>query len=660
MEPEKRDADDMEGTVCPKAGGGKVVRRALCLLVYVLLALPVHAAERALELAAKGDWAAARAESVRAGDPLAGRVFYWLVCTEKTAQIVWQPRDFPNLARFARESAGWPRLAEITLAAEKAMPAALPGPEVIAWFDAHPPRTSAGMTRYVDALLAAGRQDKAKAVLRAWWGSALLPADDQKAIFARHGAYLDAAAHMARLDALLFAGYDTSALALADWMGPGYRALAEARIALARDRAGVDGALARVPTALRGDAGLAYERLRWRRKKGRDADAIAILANPPPAERITNPQAWWTERHILIRRLTERRDWATAYALASAHGQAPHTVPFADGEFLAGWLALRFLDRPDVAFAHFERLYYGVSTPVSRSRGAYWAGRAAQAMGHMPVAQEWYKTAADVPMRFYGQLAAAELAANGAPVPDFRTPRVSGEEAARFAADDRVRAARMLHKVGYSKAAEAFLQAFAADHPGAPAYTFAAQTAQGMGLPGAAVRITKSAEKRGLAMGANAWPALPTSQMRRAASDLEPALVHAVIRQESAFDLDARSHAGALGLMQLMPGTAREVAGKAGMPYDPGRLTRDAGYNIALGSRYLSQMLGRYDGTAPLAIAAYNGGPGRVDGWLRTFGDPRTGQIDMIDWMELIPVSETRDYVQRVLENRHVYRARLR
>lgn len=632
--------------------------RVLCLFSLLCLLAPQAQAGPAIQAAASGDWAGARAAAARAG-VLEGRVFYWLVCTQKGAQIVWRPADFANLSRFVAQSPGWPRLDEITLMAEKAMPPTLTGAEVVAWFAAHPPRTSAGMARYVDALIAAGDEDRARTVLRAWWGSALLSAQDQKTIYGRYARLLDAGAHVARLDALLFAGYDASARGLADWMGPGYRALADARIAVKRDKGGVDAAIARVPVALLADAGLRYERLRWRRKHDQNAGAIAILADPPPPAQIRNPKDWWTERHIMIRRLTEVGDYRAAYAIARDHGQGAHTVSFAQGEFLAGWLALRFMGDARAAFAHFETLYYGVKTPVSRARAAYWAGRAARDMGHAPVAEAWFKVAADVPMRFYGQLAAAELMANGAPAPDFSSPRVSRGDRARFQKDERYRAAGMLHAAGLDEAAAEFLTAFAQAQGGAAAYAYAAEAATKMGLAHVALSITKQAERQGLAMGDKAWPVLPPSHARRADRSLEPALVHAIIRQESMFNPKVVSHAGARGLMQLMPATARETAGRMGVRYSRGRLTSDPGYNISIGSAYLAQMMKRYGGAAPLAIAAYNAGPGNVDRWLATFGDPRKGEVGVIDWVELIPVYETRNYVQRVLENRQVYRARL-
>jgi len=636
--------------------------RAAVLLFFCLLAPALTRADGgqiALALAAKGAWAEARAASMRAADPLGSRVFYWLICTQKGDVITWRPVDFTNLSAFVKASPGWPRLAEIVLMAEEAMPDSLARAEVLAWFGQHPPRTSRGMARYVDALLATGQGAKAREVLRTWWGSALLPPEDQKAIYARYGRHLDAGAHMARLDALLFAGYDQSALALANWMGPGYRALAEARVALARDKAEVNARIDRVPKALRGDAGLAYERLRWRRTRGLDDGAMAILANPPPADQIRNPAAWWKERHIMVRRLLERRNYRAAYALAKAHGQAPGSgLAFAEGEFLAGWLALRFLARPRAAFEHFERLYYGVSTPVSRSRGAYWAGRAARDMGAEPVAQAWFAVAADVPMRYYGQLAAAELAAaRGArAAPKFSVPEVTRAEAAHFVQDDRLRAARMLHTAGLNGPAGEFLLSFAKAQSGAAAHLYAADMAGQMGLPAVAIAITKQAERKGLAMGKKAWPVLRGAR----GGGVDRALIHAIIRQESAFNIRAISPAGARGLMQLMPATARETAGKVGLSYSVRRLTTDSAYNIALGTGYLAQMLRRYDGSVPLAAAAYNAGPGNVDKWLKTFGDPRAGAVGMIDWIELIPIAETRNYVQRVLENRHVYRARLK
>ena len=607
-----------------------------------------------------GNWAAARAASISAKDPLGSRVFYWLVCTKKSANIVWQPSDFYNLSQFVEQSKGWPHISKIVLMAEKAMPDTLSNEQVIEWFDKYPPRTSGGMDRYVSALIAYGDEKRAREVLRIWWGSSLLPSKDQKKMYAKYSKWLDNNAHTARMDSLLFAGYNQSAIALSQWMGGGYPLLVRARIILAKNKGGESDAIKRVPKNLQNNAGLMYERLRWRRKHNLDKGAVVILLNPPPIDKIQNPKDWWKERHIEIRRLTEKNDYKTAYRVAKDHGQKSG-VSFSQGEFLSGWLALRFLHDAPLAFNHFEKLYYGVSTPVSRARAAYWAGRASRDMGRDDIADKWFKVAADVPMRFYGQLAAAELASKeNKKMPDFSSPKVSQQDKNRFSADDRIKAAKMLHAAGLDKSAGDFLRAFADGSASASAYAYAADLALRMDLTYEAVAITKKAEKKGLAMGKKAWPVLRYSYSKKAYKSVDRALLHAIIRQESVFNPRAKSPSGAIGLMQVMPSTAKYTAKKYGIRYSKKALISDPSYNVAIGSRYLDYLLKRYDGSVPLAVAAYNAGPGNVDAWIKTFGDPRKSNIDSIDWIELIPVYETRNYVQRVLENRYVYKSLLK
>jgi soluble lytic murein transglycosylase len=625
--------------------------RATDMPVTVLQSPRVQAETvKALQAIDQGRWTLGRDIIARTKDPLASKLYYWLLFTREKGG----DQRFLRLAQFVHQNPEWPGTDKLRTLIEEEMPASLEAADVIAWFDDNPAKTAAGMDRYVQALIFTGRTQQAKTVLADWWANTLLSREQQKDIYSKYHALIDMKAHVKRLDTLLFAAQYTNARAIAGVLGKGYPELTEARIALAEEKGNESAYIARVPHNLRNDAGLLYERLRWRRRHNLDVEAIEILHHAPPPDTVQNPAAWWQERHILIRRLLEKKMYESAYLLASKHMQK-EGVPYADAEWLSGWLALRFMKDAPRALQHFEALYHKVGTPISKARAAYWAGRAAKALGQPVLADQWFKDAARFQTVFYGQLAGAEIGVQEA-LPNAAPPLLTGEDLAALNARELVQAARLFNAAGMSKESSRFLQAFINSEPTPKAYRFAAEQAAEMKRYHDAIRIAKEATNKGLFLTAQSYPLI---NERLGSVRVEWALVHALIRQESMFDSNAQSPAGALGLMQLMPATAQETAKKAGLRYQPGMLTGNPDYNIRLGTAYIQEMLARFSGSYPLAIAAYNAGPSRVAKWIDTFGDPRTKNVDLIDWIEMIPISETRNYVQRVMEGVYVYRLRL-
>lgn len=606
---------------------------------------------QAVRLAEQGKWAEARTAIAESHDPLAAKLYHWLTYTRQD-----RPFNYIRLTQFIRQNPEWPGISTLVRKAEDVMPQTLDPREVRAWFEDYRPRTAKGLDRYVSALLEMGDKDKAREVLGEWWADTPLSRDDQIRLFRKYNRYLNTAAHMKRLDMLLYRGQEENALAIADVLGADYVALARARIALSKDRNNVNALIAAVPKKLQNDAGLLYERLRWRRKNDLNDGMIQILDIQHKVKDIQNPASWWLERHILIRRLIENKDFDTAYRLAAAHGQKSG-LPFAQGEWLSGWLALRFLKDPVKALEHFQVLYAGVSTPISKARAEYWAGRAASALGQKPIMLSWYEKASNKQTTFYGQMAAAELKVMGT-FTEIAPPTLTAQQKQNFEAAELVQAARIFHMAGARKTASAFIQAFAAHEKTAEAYIFAIQLSALMKHYHDVVRIAKKATQEGLFLTAQAYPVI--TEYLGGIVGLEWALIHALIRQESMFDIEAKSPVGALGLMQLMPATAVETARKLGIQHRQYWLTSKPDHNIRLGTEYLRRMIERYKGAYPLAIAAYNAGPGRVDRWVETYGDPRKGEVDIIDWIEMIPIYETRNYVQRVVEATYVYRLRLK
>ena len=583
--------------------------------------------------------------------PLPRDVLRWLdmQAPETTA-------SFTAITAFIDAHPDWPLLtvlrrnAEANAAAPFVDPTSplpqTPPATIIAWFERNPPLTGAGAWLYTSALAAGGDPTAAGVARQAW-----LELDFDRAVERRFldqfGDALDTSHHDARLRRLVRARNTAAAARVVPLASPDVAKLARAQLQLMQREPGVDGAIAAVPTHLRDDPGLWFERLRWRRREGHTAGAIEILTDPPVIP--DDPGRWTRERLILARGALNRRDFTTAYTLAAGHGLTEGAT-FADAEFLAGWIQLTFLDNPAVAFGHFRHLLANVRFPISRARGAYWSGRAAQAGGDAAAATDFFRQAAVYPTTFYGQLALTTLGRDLPPA----TPAVAAT-APRILEHPSVAVAVELHDAGAAHHARHFLRQLVRSADGPADFRAVAELATALDRPTEALAVAKRAAFHGHDLEPFAFPRLPAD----APIDptLEAPLVHGLVRQESTFDARVVSTAGARGLMQLMPATAQRTARNLGLPYrGPDQLLEDPAFNVQLGQAYLAEMVARYDGAYILALAAYNAGPSRVDRWLRAYGDPRRPGVDAINWVESIPFSETRNYVQRVMEAIPYYR----
>ncbi len=497
----------------------------------------------------------------------------------------------------------------------------------------------------------AGRRADAERLIRQAWIDGDYSAIEEKFMLQRYHDVLRGQDNARRLDRLLWDHQTEEAKHMIKHVGPETAALAQARLGLAAMAPGVEGLIARVPARLQNDPGLLFERMRWRRHKDLDDDAAAILEHPPAD--LVRPQAWASERLIIARRLLDDGQAARAYRLASNSGLGSGPT-FAELEFLAGWIALRDLNQPGTAYNHFVHLYHAVTLPISLARGAYWSARAADAMGNKTLAATWYQTAAPFVTTYYGQLAAAHLGATAATF-KVSEPKPTAAETQAFERNELVRLVRDLAQIGDTDDLGVFLRRIT-DEAMTPAdYALTARLARAVSRPDVAVFTAKRASYAGVTLMDEGYPvaALPPG------GNVEAPLVLAMTRQESAFDNAAVSSAGARGLMQLMPATANKVAQLLHLPFSRRRLTSDVAYNVTLGRAYLNSLVDNFSGSYVLAVAAYNAGPARVHQWIVDHGDPRNANVDPIDWVERIPYTETRNYVQRVLENLQVYRFRL-
>lgn len=601
---------------------------------------------RALISAAEAeDWAAVRLHRSRGVEPLIDKYAAWL-----THQQPATKSDFATITAFLNDNPTWPRANELRRNAEEALDETVPPAAVRRWFAEHPPISGAGALAHLDALAANGERDRLAELAPRYWRTLSIDRHVEAELLKRHGIHLGKDDHRARLDRMIWTQNHGAAQRMLRRVDPQTAALGRARIALLRRSPGVDGAIARVPEDLRDAPELWYERLRWRRRKGKDDDARDILFALSGLR--PQPHKWALEGRILARRALAGGHYTEAARLVSTHGLS-RGAEFAESEFLAGWIQLSFLSEPSTAESHFATLYEGVRYPISRARGAFWKGRAAAERGDRADAAEWWQRAAAHPATFYGQQA---LRALGTETPRFSFARPSDPAIrASFLSHELVGLIQRMHELGADQSLRTFLLHLAGLAETADERLLVAQLAHESDRPREAVRAAKRANQLDNVIGAAGYP-LWTLHERDAESQLEDALILSVIRQESGFDRTAISRAGARGMMQLMPGTARQIAKGLSQPYDRARLLSDPGYNIRLGAGYLEQMLTRFDGSTPLALAAYNAGPHRVVRWVREFGDPRKGEIAMLDWIETIPFSETRNYVQRVLEAVPVYR----
>jgi soluble lytic murein transglycosylase len=606
------------------------------------------AIEKAFKAAGRNAWSEALKRAKNANDPLAVKIIEWLRYQETDPRL-----SFAAIAGFIDANPNWPRKSKLRRAAETAIDTTDDDATVADWFQRFPPLSGAGALAHLDALMALGQLAEARALVPQYWQDLNFTRDQDKKCQRKYGKHLANADHLTRLDRLIWDSRYWPAQRMLPRVDKPQAALGRARLALMRREAGVDGAIARVPANLRQAPSLQYERLRWRRRKGMDQSAREILFTAPPLT--SNLDRWAKERLILARRAILNGHYSEAQRLVAPH-ELTSGAEFAEAEFLAGWISLTFLNEPDAAYQHFTRLHDGVSYPISRARGAFWAGRAASAAGDEKGALRWWTAAAEFPATFYGQQAIAALGKNKVTIP-FTSPQNPAVTPDSLD-PELVEVVQLLHHHQQPKLIRPFLRKLTSLSKSLEQRFAVIQLANDVEQPREAIRAAKRLAQIDKVVPKPGYPSLPfeTADAKTAKQQKKAPLILALIRQESAFDPRAVSRVGARGMMQLMPATAKRVARATGQSYSRARLLDDPRYNVSLGTAYLDSMMSKYDDAPALALAAYNAGPSRVNRWLRQIGDPRKGEVALIDWIEAIPFEETRNYVQRVLESETVYR----
>lgn len=555
-----------------------------------------------------------------------------------------------TLAFLARRP-DWPGLPWLRRKSEPAL-AQMTGEQRRAFFDTFPAQTALGALAHALALEDAGQGKKARQIVIAAFRTMRMSRAELTAYFDKYGQTLKP--HItARLDHALWNGWSSDAKRLLSRVSADWQRLAEARLALRAREDGVNALIDKVPGALQNDPGLAFERFLWRARKGQSNAVDLLLQRSTSAASLGRPEEWAGRRRSLARAAMRSGNHGRAYQIASTHFLETGRH-FADLEWLSGYLALRFLNKPELALTHFDRFRADVFTPISLGRAGYWRGRVLEATGRKAEAKAAYAQGAEHQTSFYGLLAAEKA---GLPV----DPALAGGEdfgpwrSAPFTRSSVHEAAILLLASGELSLAERFW-VHLAETQDRTGWGQMGQMAIELEAPHVAVMLGKYAAKQGVALPAPYYALHPLTKQRL---PVPTELSLSIARRESEFDPRVVSGAGARGLMQLMPGTAKLMARDLGVEHDLDRLLSDPVYNARLGSAYLADVGREFDGNVILMAAAYNAGPGRPARWIRTFGDPRHRGVDMIDWIEHIPFRETRNYVMRVAESLPVYRARL-
>lgn len=631
-------------------------RRILLLAALIGAALapaPAQSAAGGVMAAVRAsDWPAAAALAARYPDPVARKlVTYFRLLDPGAASAA-------AIAAFLTANPDWPARALLEDRWETALTGTTDDGAVARQCAARRPHTAAALLRCAQAFAVEGKAGSAQRFARAAWRAgapaarfppgwqAGLTDDDQ----------------WARFDALAWSGRVNAAARQIFRLAPEDQPVAQARIAFLRRRPDAASRFAALPAGARVDPALVLDAAVALERAGEDGPALALWRGQGEAAEAAAPRArrsaFWNARNRFARRLLREGNPQGAYALAADPNPLDGAAA-ASSRFLAGFIALRFLHEPQIAARQFAALAQGSKAVITQGRAHYWLARADAAAGDAAGAAREYAAAAAYPVTFYGQLAALALG-GGVPALNARIralhdPAWNRQQVLDLAARETARAAITLVSWGAPRRADIFLMRLAGLAPDPAARSLAAHLALALGMPLPAVMISRIAGLHGVMLPQAGWP-IPFPPPE---STLPRAVTLGIIRQESSFDREAVSSSGALGLMQLMPGTAVSEARALGVPASIPRLTADPGYNMQLGSAYLAADLGHFDGCLAMAIAAYNAGSGAVDNWLAENGDPRAGPVTLIDWLELIPFGETRDYVQRVIEGIDVYRARL-
>ena len=564
--------------------------------------------------------------------------------------------SFYDYKVFIDNNNQYPRIDRLRYLAEHKLSTSRVSPKkIINWFKGRDPLSGYGQMILGESFILVGEKTKGTQLIKKGWITASMSKNELRFYRKKFKKYLNADDYIKRADYLAWNNKYWDLRRLTRYLPKEYELLYTARHILMSKGYGVDQAIKNVPEKFKNDAGLNYDRLKWRRKKGRlDSSLEILLKIKNDKDYLVMPEKWWKEREIISRKLIYKKKYEIAYKIASEHGMT-EGPEFAEAEWMSGWIALSFLKNPLIAKDHFHNFYKNVSYPISTSRGAFWLGRSYEKLGNNQQSKRWYQEASNYLTTYYGQLAFLKLNPNGKFSLN-EDMKVDNKYKYIFYNKELVKIIYLLDELKKDKHTKFILRHLANDNINKGSEILAAELATSIERYDFAIQVSKIASYQKRFHNQFNYPIISTPKTINGRKIPESAFILSIIRQESEFDLSASSHAGAKGLMQLMPYTAKLVAKQSKLPYSKSRLTTDPEYNINLGSHYIAGLILQYDGAYPFATAAYNAGPNRVKYWKKINKNPQKNQIDYVDWVELIKFRETRNYVQRVLENYNVYR----
>jgi soluble lytic murein transglycosylase len=621
--------------------------------IVTTAAIDVAALKRAIEMVRNRKSSNANEIKKTIADPIARKLIDWVILRNDDSNS-----NFADYASFIVANPQWPSIVTLRRKAEAvAWQDRVDPAKVKSFFAQWPPLSAKGRLAYARALLALGDSTRAASLIRNVWRNDSMSQETERRVAEAFGDVLTRADDKARMDRRLYERDDTEAgLRAAQRLGGHQPAIAKARIA-ARKKDISKAALDSVPTQARDDIGYIFARLQVLRRSNKLAQAVELLHRiPRPLDQSHDLDAWWIQRRVLARELLDVGDAKSAYLVARDATSPTSDYYRAEHQFLAGWIALRFLHDPATAYGHFKHIADGSDNPITRARAAYWLGRAAQALNRTQEAQAHYQEAARYPTAYYGQIARAKAGLGELTLRPL--PALTVEQRASVTRADVVRAAELLYVADARDLAWTVMADLGDKSDDSGVLVILAELAAKYRDARGMLLLGRLALARGYTLDHAAFPTIGVPDYKPITSPVEPAIVYSIVRQESWFNPKTVSSANALGLMQVTPDAGRYIAKKYKVKFDKNRLLKDMAYNVQFGAAEIGDNIREYRGSYILAFAAYNAGRGRVKEWISRFGDPRSPGVDPIDWVERIPFSETRNYVQRVMENVQVYRIR--
>ncbi len=575
----------------------------------------------------------------------------WIYLKEKSNKA-----SFDDYIKFIDKNPNYPRISRLKYLAEHKINLKTTSPNtVIGWFVSNPPLSGFGKIKLGEAYIIKGNKSEGAELIKNGWITAVLSSKDLRYLNKKYKNILNSSDHINRASYMAWENKRWDLKRILRYLPQDYRALYNARQIVMSSSYGVDKAIADVPARFKNDIGLNYDRLKWRRRRGRLDSSLEIINKIPNNEiALIKPELWWKERAIISRSLIYKKRYQEAYSVAKNHSMS-EGPEYAEAEWMSGWISLSFLNDPNGALKHFKNFYANVGYPISLARGAYWIGLSYEKLGNDNLSRKFYEEGSKYMTTYYGQLSFQKIK----PFEEFELiddAKYSKEFEKEFSENNLTKHVILLSELNKTKYSKDIIKHLAQMNINNGSEVLSARLATSIGRYDYAIQVSKKASYEKRFYNKYNYPIINTPRILKGRSMPSQEIILAITRQESEFDPKANSYAGAKGMMQLMTYTAKLVAKEMDITYSKKKLTSDPEYNINLGTFYFNSLLNNYAEVYPFAIAAYNAGPKRVRYWRKTNGDPSKNKIDFVNWIELIKFEETRNYVQRVLENMNVYK----